>query len=93
MTIALFCQFSSPLLDGGLQLSQLISTESAYLLSPDTAIAYVESEDVAAFFVLKGTEDLLQIWNHLIATSSVIAIYKCRGNTAGRQEFCNIFVS
>ena len=59
MRAVLFCQLSGQLIESCGQLSSLISSlklHNAYLLSQDTAITWVESEEIAASIVLKGID-------------------------------------
>ena len=57
MSVSLFCQLSGPLVEGEEYLDNMILTlnlQMAYMLSSDTAIAWVENQATAASILLKG---------------------------------------
>lgn len=57
MSVSLFCQLSEPLVEGTEYLGNMILTlnlQMAYMLSADTAIAWVGDQATAASIVLKG---------------------------------------
>ena len=57
MRVYLFCQLSRPLIDGDGHLSSMIlelNLQSAYMISSDTAIAWVDDQEIAAAIVSKG---------------------------------------
>ena len=96
MSVSLFCQLSGPLVEGEEYLDNMILTlnlQMAYMLSSDTAIAWVKNQATAASIVLKG--ELLLLWNipiHLadIYLDSIADITTCRQNQFDRLTFSSL---